>query len=316
MSLRHRVLVLALVAALPWAVQAKEDLPQVIALKQRLAVLQADPQAGDLARYEQLQAQQAIAAVAEAKRKEQEQALYVADRRVEIAEITARTALARRDLDRLEATRNELLIEASRRDAARARQEAEQLRVQAQIQAEESDRLRQAAEQETLARQDAEAALTSVAGKQTAKLNAAQQKAAQLAREEAELVAGTKLPASRFEARGDALWQPWSKERVAQALGQGRPVMVDFTAAWCVTCQLNKRTALADPRVLDDFAAKNVQLLEADWTRRDPAITTALRELGRSGVPLYVLYPRDGGAPMILSEILSVSELRAAIARL
>lgn len=203
MSLRHRVLVLALVAALPWAVQAKEDLPQVIALKQRLAVLQADPQAGDLARYEQLQAQQAIAAVAEAKRKEQEQALYVADRRVEIAEITARTALARRDLDRLEATRNELLIEASRRDAARARQEAEQLRVQAQIQAEESDRLRQAAEQETLARQDAEAALTSVAGKQTAKLNAAQQKAAQLAREEAELVAGTKLPASRFEARGE-----------------------------------------------------------------------------------------------------------------
>jgi len=203
MTLRHRVLGAALVAVLPWAAQAKDDLPQVVALKQRLAVLQADPQTSDQARYEQLQAQQAIAAVAEAKRKEQEQALYVADRRVEIAEITARTALARRDLDRLEATRNELLIEASRRDAARARQEAEQLRVQAQIQAEESDRLRQAAEQETLARQDAEAALTSVAGKQTAKLNAAQQKAAQLAREEAELVAGAKLPASRFEARGE-----------------------------------------------------------------------------------------------------------------
>src|SRR5690606_32634091 len=134
-------------AALPWAASAKDDLPQVVALKQRLSVLQSDPRTGELARYEQLQAQQAVAAVAEAKRKEQEQALYVADRRVEIAEITVRTALARRDLDQLEATRNELLIEASRRDAARARQEAEQLRVQAQIQAEESDRLRQAAEQ-------------------------------------------------------------------------------------------------------------------------------------------------------------------------
>ncbi|MEE7558488.1 hypothetical protein HH299_01075, partial [Xanthomonas sp. Kuri4-2] len=84
-----------------------------------------------------------------------------------------------------------------------ARQEAERLRVQSQIQAEEAERLRQSAEQEALARQDAELALTSVAGKQTAKLNAAQQKAAQLAREEAELMSGSKLPGSRFDARGE-----------------------------------------------------------------------------------------------------------------
>lgn len=203
MNFRTHALALALLAALPWSASAKDELPQVIALRQRLAALQAQPEVADLARYERFQAEQAVAAVAEAKRKEQEQALYVADRRVEIAETSVRTAVARRDLDRLESTRNELLIEASRRDAARARQEAEQLRVQAQIQAEESDRLRMAAEQETLARQDAEAALTSVAGKQTARLNAAQQKAAQLAREEAELMSGTKLPASRFEARGE-----------------------------------------------------------------------------------------------------------------
>jgi len=201
--MKLRILTVALLALLPLAAFAKDDSPQVLALRQRLAVLGSDPQAADLARYERLQAEQAIAAVAEAKRKEQEQALYIADRRVEIAETSVRTALARRELDRLESTRNELLIEASRRDAARARQEAEQLRVQAQIQAEESDRLRQAAEQETLARQDAETALTNVAGKQTARLNAAQQKAAQLAREEAELVAGAKLPPSRFEARGE-----------------------------------------------------------------------------------------------------------------
>ncbi|HYG07184.1 MAG TPA: hypothetical protein VD865_12380 [Stenotrophomonas sp.] len=203
MKLRPHLLALSLLLVLPGTASARDELPQVIALRQRLAGLQAQPEAADVARYERLQAEQSINAVAEAKRKEQEQALYIADRRVEIAETSVRTALARRDLARLEGTRNELLIEASRRDAARARQEAEQLRVQAQIQAEESERLRQAAEQETLARQDAEAALTSVAGKQTAKLNAAQQKAAQLAREEAELMSGAKLPASRFEARGE-----------------------------------------------------------------------------------------------------------------
>jgi outer membrane protein OmpA-like peptidoglycan-associated protein len=165
--------------------------------------LQNDPQTSDLARYERLQAQQTVAALAEAKRRDRDELVFLADRRVEIAELTARTALARRELDRLEGTRNDLLIEASRRDASRARQEAERLRVQAQIQAEEAERMRQAAEQETLARQDAELALTSVAGKQTAKLNAAQQKALQLAHEEAELVAGAKLPSSKVDGRGE-----------------------------------------------------------------------------------------------------------------
>ncbi|WP_115562919.1 hypothetical protein [Xanthomonas arboricola] len=186
----------------PLAMAAKDD-PQADALNRRLAALQNDPQTSDLARYERLQAQQSVAALAEAKRRDRDALVFLADRRVEIAELTARTALARRELDRLEGTRNDLLIEASRRDASRARQEAERLRVQAQIQAEEAERMRQAAEQETLARQDAELALTSVAGKQTAKLNAAQQKAIQLAHEEAELVAGAKLPSSKVDSRGE-----------------------------------------------------------------------------------------------------------------
>jgi thiol:disulfide interchange protein/DsbC/DsbD-like thiol-disulfide interchange protein len=111
------------------------------------------------------------------------------------------------------------------------------------------------------------------------------------------------------------LWQPWAPGRVDQLLATGQPVFVDFTAAWCVSCQYNKKTTLANAEVLADLGAKNVALLRADWTRRDPAITAALRQLGRNGVPVYVIY-KNGSAPVLLSEILSVAEVRAAVARL
>mgnify|MGYP002136596091 CR=1 FL=1 len=110
-------------------------------------------------------------------------------------------------------------------------------------------------------------------------------------------------------------WQPWAPGKVDQLLASGQPVFVDFTAAWCVTCQYNKKTTLANADVLADLAGKNVALLRADWTRRDPAITAALARLGRSGVPVYVFY-KKGSTPVVLSEILGVDEVRSVIAKL
>jgi len=123
-----------------------------------------------------------------------------------------------------------------------------------------------------------------------------------------------KVESTAQQAAGER-WQPWSPERVRTLLAEGRTVFVDYTAAWCVTCQYNKQTTLADAGVLADFDARQVVMLRADWTRRDPAITAALAELGRNGVPVYAFY-RQGRAPLVLSEVLSVDEVRQALARL
>jgi DsbC/DsbD-like thiol-disulfide interchange protein/cytochrome c biogenesis protein CcdA len=110
-------------------------------------------------------------------------------------------------------------------------------------------------------------------------------------------------------------WQAWEPGRVEQITAAGQPVFVDFTAAWCVTCQVNKQTTLTDPALLAEMSRRKVALLRADWTRRDPAITQALRQLGRNGVPVYVFY-QAGKAPVVLSELLSVQEVRAVLERM
>jgi len=122
----------------------------------------------------------------------------------------------------------------------------------------------------------------------------------------------TTLPSVQASADPAARWQPWSEARTRELLAEGRPVFVDFTASWCVTCQVNERTTLADAGVLAAFDARRVAMLRADWTRQDPAITQALRSLGRSGVPVYVLHS-PGRPPKVLTELLGREEVKAAL---
>ena len=104
---------------------------------------------------------------------------------------------------------------------------------------------------------------------------------------------------------GQSGWQPWSEAAVQSARDQARPAFVDFTAAWCITCQVNERLVLETDAVKSRLSELNVVRLRADWTRRDPAITAALARLGRSGVPVYALYPAAGGRPVLLPEVLT-----------
>jgi thiol:disulfide interchange protein/DsbC/DsbD-like thiol-disulfide interchange protein len=108
-------------------------------------------------------------------------------------------------------------------------------------------------------------------------------------------------------------WQPWSPEAVAAVRDQGQAVFVDFTAAWCVTCQANKRLVLNRDDVQARFRERGIVTMVADWTNRDPQISLALESLGRSGVPVYALYPPGDGAPILLPELLTVQIVLDAI---
>jgi thiol:disulfide interchange protein len=102
------------------------------------------------------------------------------------------------------------------------------------------------------------------------------------------------------------VWREFSPQSLDLALASGRPVFVDFTADWCITCKANERFAIDTPVVRDAFSRKNVVTLRADWTHGDKAITAVLRQHGRAGVPMYLYYP--GGKerpPVMLPELIS-----------
>jgi thiol:disulfide interchange protein DsbD len=107
-------------------------------------------------------------------------------------------------------------------------------------------------------------------------------------------------------------WGAWSSERVDELLAEGRPVFVDFTATWCLICQVNKKLALRTDATESLFTKKGIVALEADWTRYDSDITDALEKFGRSGVPLYVLYTPDGKVT-VLPQSLTNGIVREAV---
>jgi len=111
-------------------------------------------------------------------------------------------------------------------------------------------------------------------------------------------------------------WQPWSAEAVSRYQAEGRPVFADFTASWCLSCQVNERVALNRPEVQQAFQSANVVLLRADWTRHDESITQALTALGRSGVPAYALYVPRETSPRLLPEVLTPGIVTDALAKL
>jgi thiol:disulfide interchange protein/DsbC/DsbD-like thiol-disulfide interchange protein len=111
-------------------------------------------------------------------------------------------------------------------------------------------------------------------------------------------------------------WQPYSAARVAELTAAGRPLLVNFTASWCLTCLVNERNAFSDSAVQAIFRDKKVTLMKGDWTNRDPAITHALAAFGRAGVPLYVVYNSKPGStePLVLPQLLTAGVVQSAFA--
>ena len=125
-----------------------------------------------------------------------------------------------------------------------------------------------------------------------------------------------RLSSENPTAHSAAAWQTWSADGVQHALAAGQPVFVDFTASWCLSCQVNERVALSQPEVMHAFGSKNVGLFKADWTREDPAITQALAALGRSGVPVYALYAPGQNEAQLLPQVLTPGIVLDAINKL
>lgn len=118
----------------------------------------------------------------------------------------------------------------------------------------------------------------------------------------------------RSVGEGQYPTEPFSQQRLGELRAAGKPVFVEMTAAWCITCLVNKKTSLSQPSVRDAFAAADVTYLIGDWTNRDRAITKVLEAHGHGGVPLYLLYG-SSGEPEILPQILTPGIVLEAVQR-
>lgn len=108
------------------------------------------------------------------------------------------------------------------------------------------------------------------------------------------------------QAPADAAWEPFSQARLDALRAEGKPVFVNFTAAWCITCLVNERTALGQDRVLSAFKSQGITYLKGDWTHQNPEITRVLGQHGRSGVPLYLFFGAGQGTPAaVLPQVLT-----------
>ncbi len=115
--------------------------------------------------------------------------------------------------------------------------------------------------------------------------------------------------------QGKIHWEAYSPEKVEEAVKEGKPVFVDFTAAWCLSCQVNEKVAFGSKEVQQEFVDKNILALKGDWTNNDPEITKALANFGRNSVPLYVIYSKDK-EPELLPEILTPGIVLDALKKL
>ena len=125
--------------------------------------------------------------------------------------------------------------------------------------------------------------------------------------------AAAKSAAALASGAPEVVWEPWSPEAVAKLRAEGRIVYIDFTARWCATCQANKKLVFHSDEVLRTFAEKKIATLRGDWTNQDPRITAELAAYHRSAVPFNLIWLPGRDAPVILSELLTPSEVIAAL---
>jgi thiol:disulfide interchange protein DsbD len=124
------------------------------------------------------------------------------------------------------------------------------------------------------------------------------------------------LGVAQSTAESKLTWEPYSAERLAELRAENKPVFVNMTADWCISCIANERVALSFPAVRRAFAEKDIVRLKGDWTSRDPSITKVLQAFGREGVPLYVVYPvGQGTEPMVLPQFLTPGIVLDALSR-